>query len=355
MSRKLFAICSAASLVLVAGCSGAEDGPSGSSSAAGSSTTKQTVVKLVTHDSWVAPKPLLAEFTKATGYQVKVIASGDAGKLANSIVLAKGKPVGDVTFGIDNTFATRVSSSGALAPYASAKLPQGADKYALTDADAAKQLTPIDFGDVCVNVDDAWFAKNKKTPPTSLDDLTKPAYKNLFVTPGAATSSPGMAFLLATIAKYGESGWQGYWKKLMANGAKVTAGWSDAWGVDYTAGGGNGTRPIVLSYDSSPADTKQKSSALLNSCFRSVEYAGVLQGAQNPAGAKAFIDFMLGKSFQTALPTNMYVFPVDPSIPLPAAWKSAVKVPGKPLDVAPATITAKRDGWLRQWQDVTSN
>ncbi|WP_460467057.1 thiamine ABC transporter substrate-binding protein [Calidifontibacter terrae] len=311
-------------------------------------------MKLVTHDSWVAPKPLLAEFTKATGYEVKVVASGDAGKLANSIVLTKGNPVGDVTFGIDNTFATRVSGSGALTPYA-AKLPAGADKYALTDAKAAKDLTPIDFGDVCVNVDDTWFTKHKVTPPASLDDLIKPAYKGLFVTPGAATSSPGMAFLLATIAKYGESGWQGYWTKLMANGAKITSGWSDAWSVDYTAGGGNGARPIVLSYDSSPADTKTKSSALLNTCLRSVEYAGVLQGAKNPAGAKAFIDFMLGKSFQSALPANMYVFPVDPTVGLPAEWKTAVKVPSKPLNVDPATITAKRDGWLRQWQDVTTH
>lgn len=341
--------------MVVAGCSGAEKTPAASSgSSSGSATTKQTVVTLVTHDSWVAPKPLLAEFTKATGYQVKVVASGDAGKLANSVVLAKGNPVGDVTFGIDNTFATRVSGSGALAPYTSAKLPAGAKKYALTDATAAKELTPIDFGDVCVNVDDAWFAQHKKTPPTSLDDLTKPEFKNLFVTPGAATSSPGMAFLLATIAKYGESGWQGYWKKLTANGAKITSGWSDAWSVDYTAGGGKGTRPIVLSYDSSPADTKQKSSALLNTCFRSVEYAGVLQGAKNTAGAKAFVDFMLGKSFQAALPPNMYVFPVDPSVALPADWKAAVKVPTQPLNVDPATITAKRDGWLRQWQDVTS-
>ena len=330
---------------------------SSGSSAGGSSAPKQTTVRLVTHDSFVAPKELLAQFTKETGYQVQVLASGDAGKLANSVVLAKGNPTGDVVFGIDNTFASRVVDAGALTPYTSAKLPQGADKYALT-GEAAKSLTPIDFGDVCVNVDDAWFAAHKKAKPNSLDDLTKPEYKDLFVTPGAATSSPGMAFLLATIAKYGDNGWQDYWKKLKANGVKVTSGWSDAWSVDYTAGGGKGSRPIVLSYNTSPADTvkdgKATTSAMTDSCFRQVEYAGVLKGAKNEPGAQAFIDFLLGKTFQASMPANMYVFPVDPAVAIPAQWKAAVTVPDKTLKVDPAKITANRDKWLREWQDTVS-
>ena len=70
----------------------------------------------------------------------------------------------------------------------------------------------------------AWFAAHHKTPPRSLADLTEPAYRNLFVTEGATTSSPGLAFLLTTIARYG-SGWQQYWRQLMANGTKVDAGW----------------------------------------------------------------------------------------------------------------------------------
>lgn len=346
--------------VSLASCSTTGDSGSDTSSASssgGSSAPKQTTVRLVTHDSFVAPKELLAQFTKETGYQVQVLASGDAGKLANSVVLAKGNPTGDVVFGIDNTFASRVVDAGALTPYTSAKLPQGADKYALT-GDAAKSLTPIDFGDVCVNVDDAWFAAHKKAKPNSLDDLTKPEYKDLFVTPGAATSSPGMAFLLATIAKYGDNGWQDYWKKLKANGVKVTSGWSDAWSVDYTAGGGKGSRPIVLSYNTSPADTvkdgKATTSALTDSCFRQVEYAGVLKGAKNEPGARAFIDFLLGKTFQASMPANMYVFPVDPAVAIPAEWKAAVTVPDKTLAVDPAKITANRDKWLREWQDTVS-
>lgn len=338
--------------VTLAGCSTTGDKPAASSSGA-----KVDTVKVVTHESFAAPKELLAKFTQQTGYKVQVLASGDAGKLANSVVLANGNPTGDVVFGVDNTFASRVVDSGALDAYTSKALPKSASAYALP-GEGAKSFTPIDFGDVCVNVDDAWFAAKKKTKPQTLDDLAKPEYKNLFVTPGAATSSPGMAFLLATVGKYGDSGWEGYWKKLKANGVKVTSGWSDAWSVDYTAGGGQGDRPIVLSYNTSPADTvkngKPTTSAMTDSCFRQVEYAGVLKGAKNAPGARAFIDFMLGKDFQASMPTNMYVFPVDDAVQLPAAWRSAVQVPKQTIEVDPVKITANRDDWLRRWQDAVS-
>ena len=174
-----------------------------------------------------------------------------------------------------------------------------------------------------------------------------------------SSSSPGLAFLLTTIAKYGD-GWQGYWSKLMANGAKVTSGWSDAYEVDFTAGGGHGDRPIVLSYSSSPpftipkGETKPTTSALLDTCFRQVEYAGVLKGAKNPEGARAFIDFMTQESFQQALPDNMYVYPVDGDVPLPADWAKYAKTASKPFTVPPAEVAKNRSTWLSQWSDVTT-
>ena len=186
----------------------------------------------------------------------------------------------------------------------------------------------------------------------------KPAYRDLFVTPGAATSSPGMAFLLATVAAYGDE-WPDYWTELMANDTKLTDGWSDAYQVDFTQGGGKGDRPIVLSYDSSPAftvadDGTSTTSALLDTCFRQVEYAGVLDGAENPDGAKALVDFLLTPEVQAALPDSMYVFPVDSSVELPADWAKFAKQPTDPWQVDPADIAEHRDEWLREWSDITS-
>ncbi len=330
----------------------------GGGSADRSGGSGRTVV-VASHDSWAMSKKVLAEFTRKTGYTVKVEPNGDAGQLTNKLVLTKGSPIADMTYGIDNTFASRAVDEGVLVDYTPKHLASSASSYALSDPTDAAQLSPVDYGDVCVNVDDVWFRKHGVTPPRTLDDLTKPQYKGLFVTPGAATSSPGLAFLLATIAKYGD-GWPAYWKRLMANDTKLTAGWSDAYEVDFTAGGGGGDRPIVLSYASSPPFTIPKgasrptTSSLLDTCFRQVEYAGVLKGAKNPAGAKAFIDFMEQRSFQEALPDNMYVFPVDAGARLPATWARFAEIAPHPFTVPPAVIAKNRDAWLREWGDLTS-
>ncbi len=313
-------------------------------------------VVLVTHESFVLPKPLIRKFEDESGYDLVVRGSGDAGVLTNKLVLTKDNPLGDVSFGVDNTFGSRAIDEGVFAPY-DAPLPAGADEYRLP-GDDDHDLTPIDNASVCVNVDDTWFADHHLAPPKTLDDLVDPAYKDLFVTPGAATSSPGMAFLLTTIAKYGEDGWQDWWSRLMANGAKLDDGWSQAYEVDFTQGGGKGDRPIVLSYDSSPAFTvsggTSSTSALLDTCFRQVEYAGVLAGAENPDGARALVDFLLTPEVQAALPDSMYVFPVDSSVQLPAEWAKFAKQPTDPWSVDPADISAHRDEWLRDWSDVTS-
>jgi len=322
------------------------------------SSGKLTDVVLVTHDSFTLPKKLVKQFEADTGYRLVVRASGDAGELTTKLVLTKNSPTGDVAFGVDNTFAGRAVGEGVFAPY-DAELPAGADRFAL-EGEGADTLAPVDTGDVCVNVDTSWFKAHDQQPPATLDDLTDPAYQDLFVTPGAPTSSPGFAFLLATIAAEGE-GWQDYWADLMANGAKLTKGWEDAYFVDFTGGGGkNATRPIVLSYDSSPAYTVDKSTgrsttkALLDTCFRQVEYAGVLAGADNVPGANALIEFLLSAEVQAALPTSMYVFPVRDDVQLPAEWAKFAKQPATTLDVAPDEIDEHRDEWLTEWTDVTS-
>ncbi|MCA1981648.1 thiamine ABC transporter substrate-binding protein [Nocardioides nematodiphilus] len=313
-------------------------------------------VVLVTHDSWFLPKKLIAQFEKQTGYHLVVRASGDAGKLTNKLVLTQGNPTGDVSFGIDNTFASRALTNNVFAAYTPATVPPGVSDYDV-EGDDGQHLTPIDHANVCVNVDTTWFAAHHLPAPKTLDDLVDPAYKGLFVTPGATTSSPGMAFLLATIATYGDA-WPDYWTKLMANGAEIADGWDQAYEVDFTQGGGHGKKPIVLSYDSSPAftvkDGTSTTQALLDTCFGSNEYAGVLNGAKNVPGAEAFVDWLLTPAVQSALPDSMYVFPVVAGTPLPKAWAKFAVMPTEPLAVSPTDIDAKREKWLQQWSDVTS-
>src|SRR4029079_13442789 len=267
-------------------------------------------VVLVTHDSFVLPASLIAQFDRRSGYHLVVHASGDGGTLTNKLVLTQGDPTGDVAFGVDNTFASRALDAGVFAK-SDVPLPAGAAQYVVPGDDG--RLAPIDNGNVCVNIDTGWFTDHHVAPPLSLDDLVKPAYDGLTAVPGATTSSTGLAFLLATIGKYGD-GWADWWTKLVAGGATITDGWSQAYETDFTQGGGHGKDPIVVSYDSSPAFTVAKGAdpsttrALLDTCFRQVEDAGVLTGAANPKGAEAFVDFLLSPAVQKALPDSMFVF-----------------------------------------------
>ncbi len=313
-------------------------------------------VVLVTHESFALPDEVTEAFEKETGLDLVVRPAGDAGTLTNKLVLTKGNPTGDVAFGVDNAFAGRALDEGVFASYAP-ELPDGAAAYELP-GDDDDRLTPVDTGNVCVNVDDTWFAERDLAAPRTLRDLTEPAYRDLLVVPGAATSSPGMAFLLATIAEFGDD-WPAYWTDLLANGAKLTDGWSDAYQVEFTQGGGDGDRPIVVSYDSSPAftlgeDGESTTSALLATCSRQVEYAGVLAGAKNPEGAERLIDFLVGAKVQAALPESMYVFPVSSEVELPSDWARFAVRPERPFQVDPAEIEERRDAWLREWSDVTS-
>ena len=312
-------------------------------------------VVLVTHESFALPKRLVRSFEDESGIDLEVRPAGDAGALTTRLVLTAGNPTGDLAFGVDNTFASRALEEDVFAT-TDVRAPEGAADLAVPGAEDL--LVPVDSGGVCVNIDETWFAERGLEPPATLEDLTDPAYEGLFVTSSALTSSPGLAFLLSTVAEYGD-GWPAYWERLMANGTLVVDGWTDAYYGEFTRGGGSGTRPIVLSYDSSPAFTVapggkgSTTRALLDTCFRQVEYAGVLAGADNPAGAAAVLEWLLSDEVQEALPTSMYVFPVA-DVPLPEEWARYAERPAAPYTVDPAEVAEQREAWLEEWRDVTT-
>lgn len=321
-------------------------------SACGSSETSSNELTVISHESFVLPQELKDRFANETGYTVHYVAESDAGTMASKLVLTKDNPIADVVYGLDNTVSYPVISAGALTPYKSAVLPPEATQYAIDNRDS---LTPIDVGDVCVNADKAWFARNNLPIPVTLDDLTNPMYKNLLVVENPASSSPGMAFLTATVGAKGQDGYLAYWGQLKDNGVKVVKGWTEAYFTEFSGGPGKGSYPLVLSYSSSPADTVMEggndssTTALLGACFRQVEYAGVLKGARNSIGARKFIDFMLSPDVQASMPVNNYMYPVLSSATIPATWKKYAPLSDNPIKVDAALIANNRQRWVTDW------
>lgn len=361
-TTKKFAVAAIAATLgatTLAGCGGSGDSASGS----GSGGTKSKTVTLVSHDSFNASKSVLKEFTDETGYTVKVLKSGDAGAALNQEILTKGSPRGDVFFGVDNTLLSRALDNGLFTSYKA----KGIDRVAAdTRLDAARhRVTPIDTGDICVNYDKKYFADRKLAPPSSFEDLLKPAYKNLLVTENAATSSPGLGFLLGTVATSGEKGYQDYWKKLKANGVKVVDGWEQAYNEEFSGSAGgrkaHADRPLVVSYASSPpvevlyAKPRPKTAptgVAAGTCFRQIEFAGLLDGAKNEAGGKALLDFLISKKFQEDMPLNMFVNPVAKDARLPELFTKFGATVDKPATVAPDTIAKNREQWVQSWSSL---
>ena len=293
-----------------------------------------TKVTLVAHDSFAISDESIAQFQKASGFELEIIRAGDAGSVTNRLVLTKSSPIADVVFGIDNTFKSVSDENGII----------------------DGKLVPVDYADVCFNYDRLWFEQRKITPPTSWRDLTKPAYNSLTVVTNPLSSSPGLAFLATTVAAFGEPGYLQYWKELRDNGVRVAAGWEEAYFTEFSGSSGNGEYPIVLSYSSSPAaeireDGKSQTVALLDECFRQTEFAGTLAGARNPEGAKALVEFLLSESFQNTMPGLMYVYPVNENAVIPAEWSefgpAARTTIGEEL-----SISTQREKWQRKWSAI---
>ncbi len=304
---------------------------------------------LLTHDSFTVSDSVWASFTAETGIMVTVLHGGDAGEVLSQAILTKDNPVADVIFGIDTTFLSRALTAGILSPYASPRLVDVPD-----DLEADDRVTPIDFGDVCINVDKGFYAGT--SAPATLEDLTDPAFAGHLVVENPATSSPGLAFLLATIAEFGAD-WQDYWRALVVNDVEVTSGWEEAYWGSFTVGGG-GDRPLVVSYASSPpaevifADppvSEAPTAVMEHGCFRQVEYAGILQPSTS---AEALIDFMLGLEFQEDIPLSMFVFPANERAALPLEFVEHTVIPSAPLGMDPDEIEANRQAWIDAWTEI---
>jgi thiamine transport system substrate-binding protein len=318
---------------------------------------------VMTHDSFSISQPVVDAFQAKCGCQVRFLKSGDAGLALNKAILSKGNPLADVFYGVDNSFLSRALAADIFEPYAS---PALAGIPADLKLDGSNRLVPVDFGFVALNYDKRYFADNNIPLPQNLRDLTKSPYKGLVVVENPATSSPGMAFLLTTIAAFGETGsytYLDFWRDMRKNQVMVAEGWEDAYYNQFSGGSGQGDHPLVVSYATSPAaevqfaDPKPADAPTGNilppgETFRQVEFAGILKDTKNLDLARQWIDFMLGEQFQADIPLQMWVYPARGGTPLPDVFTKYAQTPTQPAALTPAQIEAGRETWLKAWTDV---
>jgi thiamine transport system substrate-binding protein len=325
--------------------------------ACGADQAGPVTVTLMTHDSFAdaVTEETFAAFTARSGHQVEVLAAGDAGAMVNQAVLTRANPLADAIFGIDDTFLTRAVEADILEGYTSSLL----DRVPVGLQLAEGLATPIDYGDVCVNYDKEAFGE--QAPPASLDDLADPAYRGMLVVEDPTISSPGLAFLLATIERFGEQGWQQYWSQLRSNEVLIAPGWTEAYYGEFSGGAGEGTRPLVVSYASSPpaevifADppvTEAPTGVITDGCYRQVEFVAALAGTEALPAVSELIDFMLSTEFQNTIPLTWFVFPANQEAELPVEFTEHTEIPAAPIQMDPELIEANRQRWLEEWAEV---
>lgn len=314
------------------------------------------ILTVMTHDSFSATEGIIREFEQANNVKITFLKSGDAGAALNKAILSKDAPLADVFYGVDNTFLSRALDAGIFDAYASPMSKNISGEFKL---DLKNRALPVDYGDVCINYSKAFFAKNGLTVPASLDDLLKPEYNGMLVVENPATSSPGMAFLLATIQRYGDPGYLDFWRALRANGVVVVDGWETAYYTNFSASSGAGPQPMVVSYASSPAaevvfsptpldDSPTGSINTPGTCFRQVEFVGILAGSKNRDLAEKFIDFMLDTPFQEGMPLSMFVYPVNGQAVMPDVFSRFAQPADQPA-INPFNLDTSRDTWIDAW------
>lgn len=314
---------------------------------------------VMTHDSFAVSEEVVNAFEKVNHTKVVFLQSGDAGAVLNKAILIKDAPLADVLFGVDNTFLSRALEADIFEVYDSPVLQEIPDDFKL---DPSNRALPVDYGDVCINYDRAYFAENNLPVAQSLEELAQPEYEGLLVVENPATSSTGLAFLFATIAHFGDE-FTNYWRALKENGVVVVDGWETAYRTNFSGSSGHGSQPMVVSYASSPAaevvfaethldDAPTASIIGPDTCFRQIEFVGILNGTEQRALAEKFIDYMLGKEFQEDMPLQMFVYPVNPNASLPEEFVKYAQVSEQPASLTPEEIAANRDRWIQEWTDV---
>jgi thiamine transport system substrate-binding protein len=350
--KRLFSVVLAVTLVFfTAACTKSEEPAQQPVQAQEVQKAEPDSIDVYAYDSFVSewgPGPAIKEgFENATGIELNLHSIGDSGQVLQRAILEKDDPKADVIIGIDNNMLFQALEADILISYESPQL-EHIDRA--LHFDPSFHVLPYDYGYFAM----IYNEQMTDTVPSSLEDLTSEEYEKRIILMDPRTSSPGLGFLLWTVAAYGDD-FTEYWERLKPSVLTVTDGWDTGYGL-FT----NGEAPLVLSYTTSPAyhveyeEVYQFLPAMFDEGhYLQIEGAGILKGADNPDGAKLFMDYLLSTEAQEIIPLTNWMYPVRDDLELPASYAYAPKA-GKVLNLDPEEIENNLELWVDQWLEVMS-
>ena len=329
------------------------------------------VLRILTYDIAAFSDEMLATFTEQTGYEVEMIRADDSGGILEQLLQTQKAQQADLAIGLDNTYLQTALNFCLLQPHEVSQ--QGISQTALEPYDGPYAL-PFDRGDVCLNYDESRVDGTNLTAPISLWNLTEPAWEGLTAFPSPVTSSPGRAFMSATVDYFENDEDEttdafDWWKAMADNRAIFTTGWTEAYEIHYSGGYGAwveghlGDAAMTVSYCHSPGVeafysenwTKSTSLTLERSTFHQVEYAGVINGGTEVQAANAFIEYLLSEEVNRNMPENNLM----QSVLVNAVWPETngyayhTDVPTMNADISNQRIAEEMEDWLVEWNAAT--
>ena len=328
-------------------------------------------LRILTYDIAAFSDEMLAEFTNQTGYEIEMIRTDDSGGILEQLLQTQQAQQADLAIGLDNTYLQTALNFCLLQAHEANV--SGISETALEPYSGPLAL-PFDRGDVCLNYDETRVDGTNLTVPTSLWNLTEPEWNGLTAFPSPVTSSPGRAFMSATI-DYFENDEDNttdafdWWKAMADNGAIFTSGWTEAYEIHYSGGYGEwveghlGDAAMTVSYCHSPGVeafyggnwTKSTSLTLPRSSFHQVEYAGVINGGTEIDAANAFIAYLLSEDVNRNMPQNnlMQSVLVNATWPETDGYAYHTDAPTLNAEISNERIADEMEAWLSDWKEAT--
>lgn len=307
-----------------------------------------------TYDSFASgPAQAIKDGFEALYPDVEVVflAPGSAGETLARVIaeLNAGGTDADVLVGISDTQLPRAIDHGVFMKLDRSLLPNLAKVPAHLDFDDTGHVVPFDHGYVTIIYDSRVLGEADL--PQTLEDLTDPRFRGKLIAMDPRTSSVGHAFLMWTIAEYGDPGYLEFWERLLPSLLTITGGWSAAYS-QYEAG----EAPMMVSYSTDTAAgiyyAGSDHSRILTpkgQAYQQIEAAGIVAGTDVPELAHRFLDYLLSEEVQSLIPTNNWMFPVNAQTPLPDFFAEYAVIPENPVRLDPRLIEENEQRWLREW------